>query len=141
MQKSYVRLFLLSLFFVCTFTISFFALAETARQSDLSSVRVVPVYDTYTTTPYEIIPDLSQPLRDMEQDDSLQKFLDDDHAFQDTSYVPSDLVDIHSDFTANNSQKFSLRAEAAVQFADMAWNFWNDFSGDKLFITSAYRSP
>ena len=138
MKTSYLRILVLSLFFVCAFTLSFFALAETVNQSDLSSVRVVPVYDTYT--PW-VLSDFHSSLRDMEQDDSLQKFLDDDHAFTDIDYIPIDLVPISSDFTANVSTKFLLRAEAALQFADMARHFWHNFSGDRLFITSTYRSP
>jgi hypothetical protein len=36
------------------------------------------------------------------------------------------LVSIQSDFTANNSRRFFLRKEAAENFADLAWHFWND---------------
>jgi LAS superfamily LD-carboxypeptidase LdcB len=71
----------------------------------------------------------------------LQKFLSTDHPFDSKDYTPDDLIAIDSDFTANNAQNFRLRAEAAVHFADMARHFWNDFDGDRLFLTSAYRSP
>lgn len=54
--------------------------------------------------------------------------------------MPSDLVDINSHFTANDSTRYQLRQEAATQFADMARKFWHDFDGDRLSITSAYRS-
>jgi LAS superfamily LD-carboxypeptidase LdcB len=77
---------------------------------------------------------------DFDSDDSFQKYLHTDHPFHDISYVPTDLVPIHSNFTANASRSFKLREEAAIQFADMAWHFRNAFSGDKLYISSAYRS-
>jgi hypothetical protein len=79
------------------------------------------------------------PEFDFDTDDSLQKFLHDEHPFTDPAYVPADLLPINSNFTANNSKAFKLREEAGIQFADMAWHFWNAFSGDKLFIASAYR--
>lgn len=77
---------------------------------------------------------------DFDSDDSFQKYLHTDHPFNDISYVPTDLVPIHSNFTANASRSFKLREEAAIQFADMAWHFRNAFSGDRLYISSAYRS-
>jgi hypothetical protein len=65
---------------------------------------------------------------DFDSDDSFQKYLNADHPFADTSYVPIDLIPIDSHFTANNSKAFKLRQEAAIYFADMAWHFWNAFS-------------
>lgn len=94
---------------------------------------------------YEIVPSFgikiheSGPKFDFESDDSLQKFLHDDHPFNDSAYIPTDLLPITSNFTANASKAFKLREEAGVQFADMAWHFWNAFSGDRLYIVSAYR--
>lgn len=82
----------------------------------------------------------SAPSFDFDSDDSYQKFLHDDHPFTHRAYVPSDLAPIDSNFTANNSKAFMLRKEAGIQFADMAWHFWDAFSGDRLFITSTYRS-
>ena len=77
---------------------------------------------------------------DFESDSSYQKFLQDEHPFDELSYIPNDLLPINSNFTANNSKAFKLREEAGIQFADMAWHFWNAFSGDRLYISSAYRS-
>ncbi|MEI6774432.1 MAG: hypothetical protein WCL18_06710 [bacterium] len=77
---------------------------------------------------------------DFDSDDSFQKYLNTDHPFDDSSYIPTDLIPINSNFTANNSKAFKLREEASLQFADMAWHFRNAFSGDKLYISSAYRS-
>ena len=82
----------------------------------------------------------SAPEFDFEQDTSLQKFLHDEHPFDDPTYAPTDLLPIDSSFTANNSKAFKLREEAGVHFADMARHFWNAFSGDKLRVASAYRS-
>jgi hypothetical protein len=70
----------------------------------------------------------SLPDFDFDSDDSFQKYLDADRPFLDTSYIPNDLVNIESDFTANNSRAFKLRQEAATQFADMARHFRNTFS-------------
>ena len=76
-----------------------------------------------------------------EDDDSFQRFLDKEHPFFDIDYEPSDLKAIESDFTANNARNYLLREEAWKAFADMAWNFWNDFSWkQRLSINTAYRS-
>lgn len=91
-----------------------------------------PIADTTTgliTCPYDIV-----------SDTSFQKYLSDTTPFFQKYYVPDDLLPIQSDFTANNSRKYQLREEAGIQFADLAWHFWNYFSGDRLVITSAYRS-
>jgi hypothetical protein len=77
---------------------------------------------------------------DFDSDDSFQKFLHDEHPFTNISYVPTDLLPINSNFTANNAKAFKLREEAGIQFADMARHFRNTFSGDRLYIASAYRS-
>ena len=78
---------------------------------------------------------------DFFSDSSYHKFLDDTHPFF-SAYIPEDIVPIHSDFTFNAAARFSLRAEAAEQFADMAWSFAYAFDFKaKLSITSAYRSP
>jgi len=58
----------------------------------------------------------------------------------DPNYIPVDLVPIDSNFTANEAKKFALRQEAGVQFADLARHFWKEWNGDRLTITSAYRS-
>lgn len=77
---------------------------------------------------------------DFTGDTSFQKYLNDNQPFVDTSYTPTDLVAIDSNFTANNSKAFKLREEASIEFADMAWHFRDAFSGDRLYISSAYRS-
>lgn len=100
--------------------------------------------DTQTSSEYQLFPYFAylQHIQgfDMDSDDSLQRFLNTDHPFADKNYIPVDLVAIESDFTANNSRSFMLRQEAAMHFADMAWNFRHDFSGDRILLTSAYRS-
>ncbi|AHB41748.1 hypothetical protein P148_SR1C00001G0962 [candidate division SR1 bacterium RAAC1_SR1_1] len=74
------------------------------------------------------------------EDLSLQKYLGNGQLLVDSTYVPIDLVAIDSDFTANKASRFLLRKEVAEKFADLAWHFWKDNKGDKLFITSTYRS-
>ncbi|MEI6672779.1 MAG: hypothetical protein WCL02_05645 [bacterium] len=64
---------------------------------------------------------------DFVHDDSFQKYLNTDHPFDDILYVPSDLVPINSNFTANAARKFLLRQEAGDMFADMAWYFRDAF--------------
>ena len=81
------------------------------------------------------------PSFDLFSDHSYQKFLDDDHGFAPLDYKPADLAPIISDFTSNDSQKFTLRKEAWIAFADMARHFQEHFQGKKkLSIVSAYRS-
>ena len=95
---------------------------------------------------HQIIPDPTDPLSaihptfDFTSDDSFQRYLDPSHPFQNINYVPADLAPINSNFTANDARKFELRQEAGDSFADMAWHFRDHFGGDRLSITSAYRS-
>ena len=77
---------------------------------------------------------------DFVSDDSLQKYLGNGQTLNDPNYIPADLSPIDSNFTANNARKFMLRQEAGVAFADLAWHFWKAWNGDRLTITSAYRS-
>jgi LAS superfamily LD-carboxypeptidase LdcB len=77
---------------------------------------------------------------DTQEDVSYQKYLCNGNVLANPQYKPSDLVQINSAFTANNSKKFYLREIAAQQFADLARNFRNENKGAKVFITSAYRS-
>ena len=83
---------------------------------------------------------LQEPVYDYFADDSYQRYLSVNTPFVDVNYTPVDLLPIDSAFTANSSKSFKLRQEAGIQFADMAWHFWNDFKGDKLWVASAYRS-
>ncbi|MCI0501943.1 MAG: hypothetical protein L0Y61_09420 [Epsilonproteobacteria bacterium] len=94
---------------------------------------------------HQIVPDFgvehhSAPDFDFDSDESFQKFLHDEHPFNDLTYAPTDLLPINSNFTANISKAFKLRKEAGIHFSDMAWYFRNAFSGDKLYIVSTYRS-
>lgn len=77
---------------------------------------------------------------DLVSDDSLKKYLSASTPFQDYNYKPIDLLPIISDFTANDSTRFSLREEAGIWFSDLAWNFWNENDGARLQLVSAYRS-
>ncbi len=74
------------------------------------------------------------------QDSSFQKYLGNWYTLQDTSYKPTDLFSIPSDFCANNSKRFLLRKDTAEKFADLARHFRNDNDWAKLYITSTYRS-
>lgn len=49
---------------------------------------------------------------DLVSDTSLQRFLNDEHPFNDPKYEPEDLAPIESDFTTNAARKFQLRKEA-----------------------------
>lgn len=87
------------------------------------------------------IPTTQQTGYDLNSDSSFHKFLDDTHPFENLSYQPIDLIPIPSDFSWNNARSFLLRQEAAEQFADMAWHFWDWSKGKKrLSLTSTYRS-
>ena len=78
---------------------------------------------------------------DLLTDGSFQRYLSDEHPFEDAKYTPADLQKIVSYFTHNQSSKFMLRAPAATAFADMARAFWDNFDKKKkLYIVSAYRS-
>lgn len=121
-----------------------YAHAEIAPVKPIRIVTVVNAADIQPAIEHEIIPSFWQehkaPSFDFESDDSFQKFLHDNHPFNDSSYIPADLLPINSNFTANNAKAFKLREEAWIQFADMARHFRNTFSGDRLYIASAYRS-
>jgi len=140
----------LTSFFTFAFALLFLALVQNyahAGTTTLPPVRIVAVTktsDAISAAAYEIIPDFGTEHKaagfDFDTDDSFQKYLNTDHPFNDSFYLPSDLLPIDSNFTANNSKVFKLRQEAGIQFADMAWHFRNAFSGDKLYISSAWRS-
>jgi len=145
------KIVLLTCFFAFAFAMLFLALVQNyahASTASLPPVRIVAVAnptDIQLAINHEIIPSFwieqhKTPSFDFDSDDSFQKYLSTEHPFDDTSYTPADLVPIKSDFTANNSRTFKLRQEAATQFADMARHFRNTFSGDRLSITSTYRS-
>lgn len=150
MLGSRTKIALLSSFFTFAFAMVFLALAQNyvhAWSTSLSiqePVRIVAATDTTSTVEYDIMSsfwfDHGSAGFDIDSDDSYQKYLNTDHPFNDSSYVPKDLVPIESNFTANDSRKFKLRKEAGIAFADMAWHFRNAFSGDRLYITSTYRS-
>ena len=77
---------------------------------------------------------------DLYSDDSIRKFLDDNHPLS-TDYEASDIRKIKSDFTSNKSSNFYLRNEVASSFELMAWAFSNAFNFKaKLTINSARRS-
>jgi len=148
MLGSRTRIVLLTSFFTFAFAISFLALAQNyvhASSPSLPPVRIVAVTsDTSSAIERTVVGDFALPHMvasfDFDNDDSLQKFLSTYHPFLDTSYVPADLLPITSSFTANDVRKFKLREEAGIAFADMAWHFRDAFDGDKLAVTSAYRS-
>ncbi len=150
MIGSRTRIVLLTSFFTFTFTLLLLALVQNyahAGTTTLPPVRIVAVVDTADIQPaieHEIVPTFgvehNAPWFDFASDDSYQRYLSSDNPFQNLNYIPTDLVVIDSDFTANNSRAFQLRQEAATQFADMARHFRHAFSGDRLYISSAYRS-
>lgn len=81
-----------------------------------------------------------QPTFDFQNDDSFQKYLWTSATLIDPNYKPNDLRAIDSDFTANNSKRYSLRTEAAIEFADMARYFQKENRWSRIRINSAYRS-
>lgn len=73
-------------------------------------------------------------------DDSIMKFLDDNHPLS-SDYEAPDTRKIISDFVTNRSSNFYLRDEAAEAFESMARAFSNAFDFKaKLTINSARRS-
>ena len=147
MIGSRTRIVLLTSFFTFAFAMLFLALMQNYAHAGTASLPIITVVNTADIQPvvaHEIVPSFWEkhqaPGFDFDSDDSYQRYLSSDNPFQDLNYVPTDLVAIDSDFTANNSRAFQLRQEAATQFADMAWHFWNAFKGDRLYIDSAYRS-
>lgn len=100
-----------------------------------------PLFDAVLSGSYwNVFQDQISGNYDFWSDASFQKYVGNGSALQDFSYVPIDLSPINSSFTANLSSKFSLRKDAGTAFADLARHFRNATNGDKLFITSAYRS-
>ena len=77
---------------------------------------------------------------DYYSDDSIRKFLDDNHPLS-ANYEAPDTRKLNSNFTSNKSSNFYLRDEAATSFELMAWAFSNAFNFKaKLTINSARRS-
>ena len=77
---------------------------------------------------------------DYYSDDSIRKFLDDNHPLS-SNYEAPDTRKIISDFITNKSSDFYLRDEAAEAFELMAWAFSNAFNFKaRLTINSARRS-
>lgn len=136
------KILLLTSFFTFTFAIMFFALVQVYAGTTPLPLASETNTDVQSPVEHEIVPNfgVKNVGFDFDSDDSFQKYLATDHPFNDSSYIPTDLIPIDSNFTANNSKAFKLRQEASIQFADMAWHFRNAFSGDRLFISSAYRS-
>jgi len=154
------RIVLLTWFFTFAFALLFFALVQNYAQAATPSlptlvqakpkapVRIAATINTddmnslidNTILPSFWVEQHQVAGFDFDSDDSFQKYLHTDHPFNDSTYTPTDLLPIDSNFTANNSKTFKLRAEAGTEFADMAWHFRNTFSGDKLYISSAWRS-
>jgi len=123
------------------------SLSALVQTKPKAPIRIVAVHTDDMTSVIDatIIPSFwaeqhQAPGFDFDTDNSFQKYLNSDHPFDDSTYTPTDLLPIDSNFTANNSKAFKLRAEAGIKFADMAWHFRNAFSGDKLYISSAWRS-
>ena len=150
MLGSRAKIVLLTSFFTFTFALMFFALVQNYAHAGVTSLVTDHSGGTVATTgiqssiDHEIVPSFGvhhqEVSFDFDRDDSFQKYLSPDHPLHDTDYVPTDLVPIDSNFTANDSRSFKLRQEASIYFADMAWHFRHAFSGDRLYISSAYRS-
>lgn len=148
------KIALLTSFFTFAFAMMLLALVQNYAQAWSTTlpiqepVRVVSAAKisnlSSTVIDYEIIPSFwfkhASPEFDFDTDTSFQKYLNSEHPFDDSAYAPIDLLPIDSNFTANNSKAFKLREEAGIEFADLAWHFRNAFSGDRLYIASAYRS-
>jgi LAS superfamily LD-carboxypeptidase LdcB len=148
------KIALLTSFFTFAFAMMLLALVQNYAHAWSTAlpvqepVRIVSTENVSTLTStvidYDVIPSFwfahAAPGFDFDTDTSFQKYLNADHPFEDSAYTPTDLLPINSNFTANSSKAFKLREEAGIQFADLAWHFRNTFSGDKLYIASAYRS-
>ena len=115
-------------------------------EKNFFSIQYLPIYGVHgyisenLRIKDEINNDNEESDFDFYDDESLQKFLDDEHALSEGYEIP-DLVAINSDFTTNKSSNFSLRKEAATAFELMAWAFSNNFDFKARFtINSARRS-
>ena len=146
MLGSRTKIVLLTSFFTFAFAMLFLALVQNYAHADTSpSITItaaIPTWGIQKPFGNQLIPEFVHraPDFDIDNDSSFQRYLSSDRPFADINYIPTDIVNIDSNFTANNSQAFQLRQEASLHFADMAWHFWNAFSGDRLYISSAYRS-
>ena len=130
---SYISIAILSLC-LGVFYVRNYAFAKVEDVNIQKGIIENPVFQDYML--------LEEPkiIYDFISDDSLQKYLSAQTPFQDQNYKPFDLSPVISDFTANDSTRFSLRKDAGIWFADLAWNFWNENDGAKLQLVSAYRS-
>lgn len=88
----------------------------------------------------EIEQQISRATLDLDSDNSLQKFLDDSHPFENKEYIPQDLAKIDTNLIFNSTSNFQLRKEAKDAFEEMSKAFSKTFKGKKFSITSAYRS-
>lgn len=73
------------------------------------------------------------------EDTSLQKYVSDKVLLENKNYVPSDLVEIRSDYIVNISKRPYLRQPAKIAFEKMAEDFYHKFS-KKFYLVSAYRT-
>lgn len=99
-----------------------------------------PVWILNTEKPEEEIEQEWLEQIDYYSDDSIRRFLDDNHPLS-SDYEVSDNRKIISDFITNKSSNFYLRDEVADAFEEMARAFSNAFDFKaKLTINSARRS-
>jgi len=76
---------------------------------------------------------------DVYSDYSLQKYISDDLLLNNKKYIPSDLVQIDSEYIVIRAGRPYLRMPAQVAFEKMAEDFYKDLDR-QLYLISAYRS-
>jgi LAS superfamily LD-carboxypeptidase LdcB len=69
----------------------------------------------------------------------LQKYISDDLLLNNKKYIPSDLVQIDSEYIVIRAGRPYLRMPAQVAFEKMAEDFYKDLDR-QLYLISAYRS-
>lgn len=76
---------------------------------------------------------------DYNSDDSITKFVSAKIPFNNTQYVPTNLVPLRSDFLVVSNNSMQLHKEALEQLDKLAKEFYTVFN-KKIVIVSAYRS-
>lgn len=76
---------------------------------------------------------------DLETDDSITKFVDNEVSFNDLSYLPEDLEYISSKYVYDTKWNLVLRSWANDAFQELAKSFYDTF-WKQIVVVSAYRS-
>ena len=76
---------------------------------------------------------------DLENDNSLSKFVNNKVSFSDVEYIPDDLIDIDSPLIVDLKWYWTLRKEAKHALWNMSKDFYGHFK-EKISVLSSYRS-